>query len=83
MIDVVLVKLTEVVSHMRIQFEVRGTILQNRRPTILKTTYVNLSTIPPPLSLSPLRHLNLLTLQTSLLKLIILLVFHSINLLCY
>jgi hypothetical protein len=32
MIDVVLVKLTEVVSHMRIQFEVRGTILQNRRP---------------------------------------------------
>jgi hypothetical protein len=33
MIDVVLVKLTEVVSHMRIQFEVRGTILQNRRPT--------------------------------------------------
>jgi hypothetical protein len=34
MIDVVLVKLTEVVSHMRIQFEVRRTILQNRRPTI-------------------------------------------------
>jgi hypothetical protein len=45
MIDVVLVKLTEVVSHIHIQFEVRGTILQNRRPTntYVKQQYWNVS----------------------------------------